>query len=92
MGKRYFIRSSKQSTNLASINSTQLKAFQVPVPSNTEQELTVKELQAMASKIESEKALLDKQIIQKSGLMDDLLTGRVRVTPLLEQAQETTLA
>lgn len=86
MGKRYFIRSSKQSTNLASINSTQLKAFQVPVPSNTEQELIVKDLQAMVSKIESEKALLDKQIIQKSGLMNDLLTGHVRVTPLLDQA------
>ncbi|MCG5502051.1 restriction endonuclease subunit S [Ectothiorhodospira lacustris] len=92
IGKRYFIRSSKQSTNLASINSTQLKAFQVSLPSNTEQELIVKELQAMASKIESEKALLDKLIIQKSGLMNDLLTGHVRVTSLLDQAQTPTPA
>jgi type I restriction enzyme S subunit len=93
-GKRYFIRSSKQSTNLASINSTQLKAFQVPLPSSDEQILIVKDLQAMASRIESEKALLDKLITQKSGLMDNLLTGRVRVTPLLEleQAQGTTPA
>ena len=86
-GKRYFIRSSKQSTNLASINSTQLKAFQVPLPSSGEQMLIVKELQAMASKTESEKDFLDKVITKKSGLMDDLLTGRVRVTPLLDQAQ-----
>jgi len=91
-GKRYFIRSSKQSTNLASINSTQLKAFQVPLPSSDEQMLIVKELQAMASRIEAEKAQLDKMIIQKSGLMDDLLTGRVRVTPLLDKAQATTPA
>lgn len=28
----------------------------------------------------------------KSGLMDDFLTGRVRVTPLLDQAQATTPA
>ncbi|WP_280549311.1 MULTISPECIES: restriction endonuclease subunit S [unclassified Halomonas] len=91
-GKHYFIRSSKQSTNLASINSTQLKAFQVPLPSSAEQMLIVKELQAMASKIESEKDFLDKMLIQKSGLMDDLLTGRVRVTPLLDQAQATTPA
>ncbi|MDN3559797.1 restriction endonuclease subunit S [Vreelandella neptunia] len=91
-GKRYFIRSSKQSTNLASINSTQLKAFQVPLPSSAEQILIIKELQAMASKIESEKAFLDKMIIQKSGLMDDILTGRVRVTQLLDKTQQTTLA
>ena len=28
----------------------------------------------------------------KSGIMDDLLTGRVRVTPLLEKVQATTPA
>jgi type I restriction enzyme S subunit len=32
---------------------------------------------------------LDKLRSTKSGLMDDLLTGRVRVTPLLESEQET---
>lgn len=32
-GRRYFQLSSKQSTNLASINSTQLKEFPVPLPS-----------------------------------------------------------
>jgi type I restriction enzyme S subunit len=31
-GRRYFQLSSKQSTNLASINSTQLKEFPVPLP------------------------------------------------------------
>jgi type I restriction enzyme S subunit len=33
--------------------------------------------------IAKEQALLDKLRLQKSGLMDDLLTGRVPVTPLL---------
>lgn len=91
-GKHYFIRSSKQSTNLASINSTQLKAFQVPLPSSNEQKIVAKELQAISSRIETEETLLDKMVTQKSGLMDDLLTGRVRVTPLLDQAQATTPA
>lgn len=91
-GKRYFIRSSKQSTNLASINSTQLKAFQVPLPSRKEQKLIVAELQATAARVEREKAYLGKLHIQKSGLTDDLLTGRVRVTSLLEQAEEATSA
>jgi len=31
-GKHFFLLSSKQSTNLASINSTQLKAFPIPCP------------------------------------------------------------
>ncbi|MCI5212338.1 MAG: restriction endonuclease subunit S, partial [Candidatus Electrothrix sp. ATG2] len=31
-GKKYFVLSSKQSTNLASINSTQLKAFPIGLP------------------------------------------------------------
>lgn len=38
MGKKYFLLSSKQSTNLASINSTQLNRFPVALPSSSEQE------------------------------------------------------
>lgn len=37
IGRRYFISCSKQSTNLASINSTQLKQFPVPLPPLPEQ-------------------------------------------------------
>jgi len=40
----------------------------------------------------SEARQLKKLIKQKSGLMDDLLTGRVRVTPLLDTTQATTPA
>ena len=36
-GKKYFLRCSKQSTNLASINSSQLKAFPVLLPPFPEQ-------------------------------------------------------
>ena len=86
-GKRYFVKSSKQSTNLASINSTQLKAFEVPLPSIEEQGVIVDKLQVMADRIEHEKSHLSKLAAHKSGLMDDLLTGRVRVTRLLDQAQ-----
>lgn len=38
-GRRYFQLSSKQSTNLASINSSQLKAFPLPLPPLEEQRL-----------------------------------------------------
>lgn len=79
IGKTYFLRSSKQTTNLASINSTQLKAFPIPCPTIEEQRAMVAVTQAVDARIESEKAHDNKLTIQKHGLMHDLLTGRVRV-------------
>lgn len=79
IGKRYFLRSSKQSTNLASINSTQLNAFEVPVPSLAEQEAIVRALRRHDTLVAGEANALAKFRYLKSGLMTDLLTGRVRV-------------
>ncbi|MCB1921419.1 MAG: restriction endonuclease subunit S [Candidatus Competibacteraceae bacterium] len=79
VGKRYFLRSSKQSTNLASINSTQLNAFEVPVPHLAEQETIIKVLSAQDNQLTVEAAGLTKLRAIKSALMTDLLTGRVRV-------------
>ncbi len=87
-GKAYFLRSSKQSTNLASINSTQLKAFPIPLPPLAEQGSIIAALTSMSSRIEREKEELRKISNQKAGLMDGLLTGRVRVTSLLESARQ----
>jgi type I restriction enzyme S subunit len=46
-GKSYFIMNSKQSTNLASINSSQLKRFPVLVPSIDEQQVILERLRAI---------------------------------------------
>jgi type I restriction enzyme, S subunit len=78
-GKRYFLRSSKQSTNLASINSTQLNAFEVPVPNLTEQVTIIRVLAAQDNQLTVETTGLMKLRALKSALMADLLTGRVRV-------------
>ncbi|VFR46878.1 Type I restriction-modification system, specificity subunit S [plant metagenome] len=40
---------------------------------------------AIEKKLADEVSALKKRRQEKSGLMDDLLTGRVRVTPLLAQ-------
>lgn len=37
-GRRYFLDASKQTTNLASINSSQLKAMPIPIPETAEQQ------------------------------------------------------
>lgn len=51
-----------------------------------EQDRILSRLAAVESRVRKEDAERAKLVTQKSGLMDDLLTGRVRVTPLLEAA------
>jgi type I restriction enzyme S subunit len=82
-GKTFFLLSSKQSTNLASINSTQLKGFPIARPGGGEQRQIVERIHTVDCRVCSESRALQKLEAIKSGLMDDLLTGRVRVTPLL---------
>lgn len=81
-GKNYFRLASKQSTNLASINSTQLKAFPVPRASLEEQRRIVSIIGAHDERTAAERARLEKLRKLKAGLMGDLLTGRVRVNQL----------
>jgi type I restriction enzyme S subunit len=78
-GKKYFVMNSKQSTNLASINSTQLNRFPVALPPSNEQERIEARLFAINGHVESFVQELAKLRQQKHGLMRDLLTGRVRV-------------
>ena len=57
-GKRYFLNCSKQSTNLASINSSQLKAFPVLFPPLPEQKAIVDLLSAWDEAIEKIERLI----------------------------------
>lgn len=79
-GKRFFILASKQSTNLASINSTQLKSFPVLKPSIEKQREILDAIEAFDAVQAANKAEVCKLRSQKQGLMSDLLTGRVRVS------------
>ena len=78
-GKSYFLRSSKQSTNLASINSTQLNAYPIALAPIEEQAGIVERLGATGGRIEGLEREAEKLQKQKLGLMQDLLTGRVPV-------------
>jgi type I restriction enzyme S subunit len=57
VGKKYFQGASKQTTNLASINQTQLKAFPVFQPPLSEQLRIVAELEAIQSQVEGLRSL-----------------------------------
>jgi type I restriction enzyme S subunit len=85
-GKSFFMMASKQSTNLASINSTQLKAFPIPLPDYQEQIRIQTQFNRLAKVLDGSAAELKKQRSLKTALMQDLLTGRKRVTDLLEPA------
>lgn len=84
-GKKYFVLSSKQSTNLASINSSQLHRFPIAVPLSEEQHAIELRIFSMNERIISLSDEVSKLRLLKQGLMHDLLTSRVRVK--LEQAE-----
>ena len=82
-GRRYFLISSKQSTNLASINSTQLHRFPIAVANEVEQVAIETRLLAVDAQVAQLQRELSIRESLKHGLMHDLLTGRVAV-PLPE--------
>jgi len=56
-------------------------------PPLVEQTMIVETLGEHDRRVDQEKKMVAKLKKQKSGLMDDLLTGRVRVTSLLDTAK-----
>ena len=85
-GKSYFLNCSKQTTNLASMNSTQLKNLPLPVPRLDEQDRIVECLGAFDDRLSQEEECLKELDRLKSALMSILLTGELRVTPDTESA------
>lgn len=66
--------------NRQGLNYQQLGSFIVPWPKGDELEKVVKNINGFEAQIDAEIAECDKLNQLKSGLMDDLLTGRVRVS------------
>ena len=62
------------------------RKLRIPVPVRAEQDKGVEIMLAGESDVRRHESELGKLRLLKSGLMDDLLTGRVRVTPLLAPA------
>ena len=72
------------------VNLSDLRKTMITIPPRCEQDLITDNLDYLRKRIDLEEEELEKLRSQKIGLMDDLLTGRVRVTPLLEQAEQAT--
>lgn len=81
-GKQYFTASSKQTTNLASINKAQLGKFPVPLVHVDQQRSFVVLVEQTERRLKAEDAALRKLRLVRSGLAGDLLTGRIRTVPV----------
>src|SRR5690606_8263061 len=75
------------SGSMKNLPKSRLLAMPVAFPGTAEQSAIAALVDAADSRIATEASALEKLRAQKSGLVDDLLTGRVRVTPLLQGAQ-----
>ncbi|MDX3669651.1 restriction endonuclease subunit S [Streptomyces europaeiscabiei] len=75
-GRAYFQRVGKQTTNLASINSTQVKAMPVPVPPLDEQERLLGPIHAARRRSEASKKQIAKLRTVQRAVVEDLLVGQ----------------
>ncbi len=73
-------------STMVNLNSKILAQLEIGIPSYREQCLIATAISSIESRLQRETNSLRKLTAQKTGLMDDLLTGRVRVTPLLKDA------
>lgn len=73
---------------MANLNTSILAAITIARPPVTEQNEIAIRLKSLNKRIRFEEEELEKRRFEKAGLMDDLLTGRVRVTPLLAEAAQ----
>jgi len=76
------------SGSMKNLPKSRLREMPIAFPKPEEQSLVAERLAKTVEVITSESLQLMKLREGKSGLMDDLLTGRVRVTPLLAEAAQ----
>ncbi|MEU3249378.1 hypothetical protein [Streptomyces sp. NPDC006997] len=75
-GRAYFQRVGKQTTNLASINSTQVKTMVVPVPPIDEQWRNLEPVRAMRSRSSVLERKIAKLRVLQQSVMEDMFNGR----------------
>src|SRR5882672_6392997 len=87
-GKAYFLGCAKRSTNLASINSSQLRRFPVLLPPLSEQKVIARVLFSWDKSLETTGKLLASSELQHKGLMQQLLFGRRRYRKFIKSTEQ----
>jgi restriction endonuclease S subunit len=80
------VHATGSSGSMKNISQSVVRHLKVAAPKKPEQLVISRILQGAVERFRCEEKELSKLRLLKAGLMDDLLTGRVRVTPLLEKA------
>ncbi|HAZ60164.1 MAG TPA: hypothetical protein DCY89_01160 [Gammaproteobacteria bacterium] len=70
------------------LTAKELKSIELTCPRQSEQAEIAQRLESVETRLRDELQSREKLTREKAGLMDDLLTGRVRVTPLLAAESE----
>ncbi|MFJ9032516.1 restriction endonuclease subunit S [Streptomyces sp. NPDC102274] len=78
-GRAYFQSVGKQTTNLASINSTQVKQMPIPVPPREEQERIMGAIRTIRYRQASMERQIAKLRTVQQGVVEDLLSGAERL-------------
>ena len=76
------------SESMVKISGSIVMGLQITMPASGEQSIILCRAKALDGQLQSELERHKGLHAIKTGLMDDLLTGRVRVTPLLESVQQ----
>ena len=80
IAKRYFNRVAKRTTNLASTNKTQVRAFRFPIPPTLDEQREIVEIMRRSKSMLVELVSKETALRElKKSLMHDLFTGKVRV-------------
>jgi type I restriction enzyme S subunit len=82
------VRGYEQGVTMKRINLGNLRRIEIALPAIPEQDAIVERLEGAQQHIDTTALQLQKLRNEKIGMMDDLLTGRVRVTPLLAEAAQ----
>lgn len=80
---RQIEKSMSGSSGQKNISQSQIRSYECFRPTVDEQRIITSRVDAFEVRVSAEEKELNKLRLQKSGLMDDLLTGRVPVAPLL---------
>lgn len=91
VGRIYFEKTAKKTTNLASTNSTTLKAFSVPIPSVEEQDSILRTIELEAGIVDAaiQRARREIDLIReyRTRLISDVVTGKLDVREKTVAAQ-----
>lgn len=79
-----FMMVARQTTSVAHLGADRFAGMLLALPPLDEQARITALLKALQGRLREESTGIAKLRLLKAGLMDDLLTGRVRVTPLLD--------